>query len=198
MGAECQESTDNAVTGTGAVPNGRHVPDDLDVQASEGAVQDISWAASLLNKGGDRRNGAEGLLDVDDQVVVNIGVKLHQEAAGGGHGMIRCDENPQGHGAGNLFGLHKIRREVLGDFSGHQRYGTAVGFGGAGFTDHVQDSFPDRAADVELAVARRYVDGGLPQISPHLPGSIRLHQNAAHRPLAAYLQGYAVGNVLQQ
>ena len=195
---EGQESADDAVAGTAAVPGGDGVVDDLQVQAAEGAAQDVLWAVALAHQGGDRRHRAEGLLDVNNQVIVDVGVKLHQEAAGRGHGVVGGDEYPQRHGAGYLLGLREIRRQIFGDFTGRQRHGAAVRLGSAGFPDDVQNALAHRAADVELAIARRHVDGRLPQVAAYLCRPVGLHQNAPHRPLATHLQRHAVRGVLQQ
>ena len=138
-------------------------------------------------------------LDLVDDVVAGPGQELDDVAPGGSDALVRAHQHPQGAGGGDLFALHKVHGQVVGDLPGEQADGAHIGLLQA---DVFDDGESARAAHggphVQLAlVLFHQLHVGILHIAPHVALVVGHGQHRAQGAAALDLEGEGAPLLLQ-
>src|SRR5712691_9130856 len=160
----------------------------LQGQFAQGMLEHLLRCTAILYHRCRRWHGSQSMLDVLGEVFSDAGMKLDEEATCRRYGLVWTHKHAKRNGAGNLFRLHEIARQILGNFARYQRNSTAVWLAQACILDDIEYASPDGAAHIEFAMARGQIDHGLCHIAADVASTVRFHVDFLDRSLTRHLE----------
>ena len=163
----------------------------VQLKAVQHLTQQTFRVQATVQSGADRPQLLYPRLDLGDHVLSRAGQELNEIAPGGGDALVQPHQHPQSAGRGDLLALHKIHRQIIGDFPGEQADGPHVRLFIAKVLNDRQSTLgPYRAPYVQLAgVLFHQLHMGVLHIAPDISAAVRHRQHQPQRPAPLDLQG---------